>query len=244
MQLQLKRPICFFDLETTGINITNDRIVEISILKVFPNGKEERHTWLVNPTIPIPPEVTAVHGISDADVANKPPFKELAKEVYQLIKDSDLAGFNFNRFDIPLLAVELLRAEVDFVMKNRVSVDVQTIFHKMEKRNLSAAYKFYCSGAILSRMEGEFTRLNQIYGNQIIFSGTDGDTEWGNRNTRFLKPLYTDQVLKLKFTIVQKEEIDEQFGKIIIDFEGSTQDNETIVISKKNIYRIKKEPEK
>ena len=98
--------------------------------------------------------------------------------------------------------------------------------------------------AILSRMEGEFTRLNQIYGNQIIFLGTDGDTEWGNRNTRFLKPLYTDQVLKLKFTIVQKEEIDEQFGKIIIDFEGRTQDNETIVISKKNIYRIKKEPEK
>ena len=93
-------------------------------------------------------------------------------------------------------------------------------------------------------MEGEFTRLNQIYGNQIIFLGTDGDIEWGHRNTRFLKPLYTDQVLKLKFTIVQKEEIDEQFGKIIIDFEGSTQDNETIVISKKNIYRIKKEPEK
>lgn len=145
MQLQLKRPICFFDLETTGINITNDRIVEISILKVFPNGKEERHTWLVNPTIPIPPEVTAVHGISDADVANKPPFKELAKEVYQLIKDSDLGGFNSNRFDIPLLAEELLRAGVDFDMKNRVSVDVQTIFHKMEKRNLSAAYKFYCS---------------------------------------------------------------------------------------------------
>ncbi|MGV6831358.1 MAG: exonuclease domain-containing protein [bacterium] len=144
MQLQLKRPICFFDLETTGINITNDRIVEISILKVFPNGKEERHTWLVNPTIPIPPEVTAVHGISDADVADKPTFKELAKEVYQLLKDSDLGGFNSNRFDIPLLAEELLRAEVDFDMKNRVSVDVQTIFHKMEKRNLTAAYKFYC----------------------------------------------------------------------------------------------------
>ena len=98
--------------------------------------------------------------------------------------------------------------------------------------------------AILSRMEGEFTRLNQIYGNQIIFLGTDGDLEWGNRNTRFLKPLYTEQVLKLKFTIVQKEEIDEQFGKIIINFEGSTQENELIVISKKNIYRIKKNPEK
>ena len=97
--------------------------------------------------------------------------------------------------------------------------------------------------AILSRMEGEFTRLNQIYGNQIIFLGTDGDSEWGNRNTRFLKPLYTDQVLKLKFTIVQKEEIDESFGKIIINFEGTTQENEIIIIAKKNIYRIKKEPE-
>ena len=95
--------------------------------------------------------------------------------------------------------------------------------------------------AILSRMEGEFTRLNQIYGNQIIFLGTDGDTEWGNRNTRFLKPYYTNQILKLKFTIVQKENIDNEFGKIIIDYEGSTQENELIIISKKNIYRIKKE---
>ena len=97
--------------------------------------------------------------------------------------------------------------------------------------------------AILSRMEGEFTRLNQIYGNQIIFLGTDGDTEWGNRNTRFLKPLYTNQVLKLKFTIIEKIDIDENFGKIIIDFEGSLEDNKTIIISKKNIYRIKKNPE-
>ena len=96
--------------------------------------------------------------------------------------------------------------------------------------------------AILSRMEGEFTRLNQIYGNDIIFLGTDGDAEWENRNTRFLKPLYTDQVLKLKFTVSQKEDIDEEFGKIIIDYEGTTQNEELIVLSKKNIYRIKKEP--
>ena len=96
--------------------------------------------------------------------------------------------------------------------------------------------------AILSRMEGEFTRLNQIYGNDIIFLGTDGDAEWENRNTRFLKPFYTDQVLKLKFTVSQKEDIDEEFGKIIIDYEGTTQDEELIVLSKKNIYRIKKEP--
>ena len=95
---------------------------------------------------------------------------------------------------------------------------------------------------ILARMEGEFTRLNQIYGNDIIFLGTDGDAEWGNRNTRFLKPLYTDQVLKLKFTVSQKEDIDEEFGKIIIDYEGTTQNEELIVLSKKNIYRIKKEP--
>ena len=144
MQLNLTKPICFFDLETTGINITNDRIVEISILKVYPNGKEETYTQRVNPTIPIPPVVTQVHGISDADVADKPTFKEIAKEVHNMIKDSDLGGFNSNRFDIPLLAEEMLRAEVDFDMKNRQSIDVQTIFHKMEQRTLSAAYKFYC----------------------------------------------------------------------------------------------------
>ncbi|HAI19967.1 MAG: DNA polymerase III subunit epsilon [Xanthomarina sp.] len=144
MQLNLTKPICFFDLETTGVNITNDRIVEISILKVYPDGKEERYTRLVNPTIPIPPEVTKVHGISDKDVADKPTFKELAKEIHNLIKDSDLGGFNSNRFDIPLLAEEMLRADIDFDMKNRMSIDVQTIFHKMEQRTLVAAYKFYC----------------------------------------------------------------------------------------------------
>lgn len=144
MQLNLKKPICFFDLETTGINISKDRIVEISILKVHPNGKEETYTKKVNPTIPIPAETTAVHGISDADVADAPTFKDLAKEVHQMIKDSDLGGFNSNRFDIPLLAEEMLRADVDFDMKSRQSIDVQTIFHKMEQRTLSAAYKFYC----------------------------------------------------------------------------------------------------
>ncbi|TYA54811.1 3'-5' exonuclease [Formosa maritima] len=144
MQLNLTKPICFFDLETTGVNISNDRIVEISILKVYPDGKEERYTRLVNPTIPIPAEVTKIHGISDANVADKPTFKELAKEINNLIKDSDLGGFNSNRFDIPLLAEEMLRADIDFDMKNRQSVDVQTIFHKMEQRTLVAAYKFYC----------------------------------------------------------------------------------------------------
>ncbi len=145
MELNLKKPICFFDLETTGVNVATDRIVEIAILKVFPNGNRESHTWKVNPTIPIPEAATAVHGINDAMVANEPTFKELAPKVYNLIKDSDLAGFNSNRFDIPLLAEELLRAEVDFDMKKALAVDVQTIFHKMEKRTLEAAYKFYCN---------------------------------------------------------------------------------------------------
>lgn len=144
MELKLSRPICFFDLETTGIDISKDRIVEIAIFKVYPNGNKESKTWLVNPQMPIPPVVTAVHGITNEQVANEPTFNELAPQVYAMIKDSDLAGFNSDRFDIPLLAEELLRAGVDFDMKNRVSVDVQTIFHKKEERTLSAALKFYC----------------------------------------------------------------------------------------------------
>jgi DNA polymerase-3 subunit epsilon len=149
MELKLTKPICFFDLETTGINIANDRIVEISILKVFPNGNKESHTWRVNPTIPIPAETTAVHGITDEMVVDEPTFNDLAKNVYDLIKDSDLGGFNSNRFDIPLLAEELLRAEVDFDMKKNLAIDVQTIFHKKEKRTLEAAYQFYCDKTLV-----------------------------------------------------------------------------------------------
>ncbi len=134
----------FFDLETTGINIAKDRIVEISILKVFPNGNKESKTWLVNPEMEIPAEVVAIHGISNEKVVTEPTFNELAEQVNNLIAGCDLAGFNSNRFDIPLLAEEMLRAGIDFDMKNRVAVDVQVIFHKKEQRTLSAAYKFYC----------------------------------------------------------------------------------------------------
>ena len=145
MQLNLIKPFCFFDLETTGINISKDRVVEISILKVYPNGNKESRTWLVNPEMTIPQEVVEIHGISNEKVANEPTFKELAKDIYNMIKDSDLGGYNSNRFDIPLLAEELLRADIDFDMKNSLAVDVQTIFHKKEQRTLSAAYKFYCN---------------------------------------------------------------------------------------------------
>lgn len=144
MELNLTKPICFFDLETTGTDITKDKIVEISVLKVFPNGNKESRTWLVNPEMEIPAHSTAIHGITNEKVANEPTFKELAKHIYNMIKDSDLGGYNSDRFDIPLLAEEMLRADVDFDLKNTVTVDVQTIFHKMEQRTLKAAYKFYC----------------------------------------------------------------------------------------------------
>ncbi|HLT65520.1 MAG TPA: 3'-5' exonuclease [Flavobacterium sp.] len=162
MELKLNRPICFFDLETTGIDVARDRIVEISILKVFPNGNKESKTWLVNPGISIPEHATAVHGITNEKVANEPTFKELAPQIFAMIKDSDLAGFNSDRFDIPLLAEEMLRAEIDFDMKNRVSVDVQTIFHKKEERTLSAAYKFYC-GKTLDNAHSAAADTNATY---------------------------------------------------------------------------------
>lgn len=148
MELNLKRPVCFFDLETTGINISKDRIVEISILKVFPNGTQESKTWLVNPEMRIPEETIAIHGITNEKVANEPTFKQIASKVNEMIKGCDLGGFNSNRFDIPLLAEELLRVGLDFDMKSSVAIDVQTIFHKMEKRTLSAAYKFYCDKSL------------------------------------------------------------------------------------------------
>ncbi|SDT97028.1 DNA polymerase-3 subunit epsilon [Polaribacter sp. Hel1_33_78] len=144
MNLDLKKPIVFFDLETTGINIANDKIVEISILKVFPNGNKESKTWLVNPEMEIPQGSIDVHGITNEKVATEPTFKELASKVNEMIAGCDLAGFNSNRFDIPLLAEELMRAGIDFDMKNRKAIDVQVIFHKKEQRTLSAGYQFYC----------------------------------------------------------------------------------------------------
>ena len=145
MNLNLLNPIVFFDLETTGVNIAKDRIVEISVLKVLPNGKEEQRTIRVNPEMHIPEEASKVHGIYDEDVKDCPTFKLIAKELARYIEGCDLGGYNSNRFDIPLLAEEFLRVGVDFDMSKRKFVDVQTIFHKMEQRTLSAAYRFYCN---------------------------------------------------------------------------------------------------
>lgn len=146
MGLKLQRPLVVFDLETTGTNIMTDRIVEISVLKAFPDGTTEQKSHLVNPGMPIPPEATAVHHISDEDVADKPLFKQIAKSLCAYLEGCDIAGFNSNKFDVPLLAQEFERAGIDFDLMNRKFVDVQNIFHKMEKRTLVAAYKFYCGG--------------------------------------------------------------------------------------------------
>ena len=144
MKLNLKNPIVFFDLETTGVNITSDRIVEISYLKVFPNGNEVSRTMRINPEMHIPEQASEVHGIYDDDVKDCPTFKQVAKDVAYDFEGADIAGFNSNRFDVPLLAEEFLRAGVDLDMTRRKFIDVQVIFHKMEQRTLSAAMKFYC----------------------------------------------------------------------------------------------------
>ncbi len=144
MNLNLKRPIAFIDLETTGINISTDRIVELSVLKISPNGKEEWMTTRVNPEMAIPPKSTAIHGIKDEDVVKSPTFKEVAKNLATFLEGCDLAGYNAIKFDIPVLAEEFLRVNIDFSFIKRRYVDVQVIFHKKEQRTLYAAYQFYC----------------------------------------------------------------------------------------------------
>ena len=144
MKLHLKNPLIFFDLETTGMNVALDRIVEISYLKIYPDQREESKTFRINPTIPIPPEVTEIHGISDDDVKDAPTFNEIAKTLINIFEGCDFAGYNSNKFDLPLLAEEFLRAKMDYDLKKRKFIDVQVIFYKKEQRTLSAAYQFYC----------------------------------------------------------------------------------------------------
>ncbi|MBK9291204.1 MAG: 3'-5' exonuclease [Bacteroidetes bacterium] len=144
MKINLKRPLAFFDLETTGLNIITDRIIEISILKVHPDGQEEIKTWRVNPGVPIPPSSTAFHGITDEDVKDLPGFASIAHDVARFLEGCDLAGYNAIKFDLPLLVEEFLRYDIPFDVSNRHLIDVQNIFMKMEPRNLRGAYRFYC----------------------------------------------------------------------------------------------------
>ncbi|HEX2919913.1 MAG TPA: 3'-5' exonuclease [Bacteroidales bacterium] len=149
MDLILKKPIAFIDLETTGVNVTTDRIIELSVLKIFPGGKEEWMTTRVNPEMPINPKSIAIHGITDENVAGCPTFREIARNLSAFLEGCDLAGYNAIKFDIPLLAEEFLRANIDFSFRKRRYVDVQVIFHKKEQRTLAAAYLFYCKKELI-----------------------------------------------------------------------------------------------
>jgi DNA polymerase-3 subunit epsilon len=145
MKLNLRNPICFFDLESTGINITRDRIIEIAVIKVMPNGDVHRKNNLLNPGMPIPPESSVFHGIYDEDVKDKPTFKEVARDYAKFMEGADLSGFSILKMDVPMLVEEFLRAGVDFDYSRKKIIDAQKIFHLMEKRTLSAAYRFYMS---------------------------------------------------------------------------------------------------
>lgn len=153
--LILKKPLAFFDLETTGVSVVRDRIVEISIVKAFPDGSIDIKTKRINPTIPIPLESSLIHGIYDADIVDCPTFKNIAKSLASQLEGCDLAGFNSNKFDIPMLVEEFLRADIEFEVKNRKMIDAQRIFHMMEPRNLSAALKFYCEKDLIGAHSAE-----------------------------------------------------------------------------------------
>ena len=152
MKLNLQKPLVIFDLETTGLDLVKDRVIQLSYIKVFPNGQEVRGNELINPEKQIPEEVVQLTGISNEDVKDKPTFKQLASNLHDVFTGSDIAGFNSNHFDVPLLAEEFLRAGIDFDFSKCRLIDAQTIFHKMERRNLAAAYKFYCG----HKMEDDF----------------------------------------------------------------------------------------
>jgi len=163
--INLQKPLAFFDLETTGLDVTNDRIIEIGILKMNPDGSQESYQKRVNPEMKISPESAEITGITDADVKDCPTFKELAAEIAAFIGDADLAGYNSNKFDIPVLAEEFLRAESDFDMSARRAVDVQNIFHKMEQRTLAAAYQFYCQ----QELKNAHSAMADIEATQQVF---------------------------------------------------------------------------
>lgn len=191
MKLNLKRPLAFFDLETTGVNIASDRIVELSILKVMPDGSEEIKTMRINPGKPIPLESSLIHGIYDEDVQQAPVFKQVGKELARFLDNCDLAGYNSNKFDIPVLVEEFLRAGIEFDIDDRRFVDVQNIFHQMEQRTLRAAYRFYCDKTIENAhsAEADIRATYEVLLAQIArYEGAD----WEDKKGKVSKPIQND----------------------------------------------------
>jgi DNA polymerase III subunit epsilon len=217
MNLKLKNPLVILDLETTGINIASDRIVEIALLKIHPNGDEEEKVMLINPEMAIPESSVRIHGITDAKVQNAPTFREVAKTLARFLEGCDLAGFNSNRFDIPLLAEEFLRVDVDIDFKKRKFVDVQAIFHKMEKRTLYAAYKFYC-GKELVDAHSAMADTRATY--EVLKAQLDqyDGVEYEDSNGRKEMPIVND-VEKLSQFSSYDRNVD-YMGRIIFDENG------------------------
>ncbi len=224
MKLNLKIPLCFFDLETTGINVSQDRILEIAVIKVMPNGELIKKSNVINPTIPILPESTAIHGISNEDVKDKPTFKEVAKEYAKFFEGADLAGFNILKFDVPVLVEEFLRADVEFDYSRKKLIDAQKIFHMMEKRNLSAAFKFYCDKDMTdahsaeadtqATMEVLFAQIER-YENQEVTDGLGKKVGEVQNNMDVLHKLTASNLVDLAGRIIrnEKDEAVFNFGK-------------------------------
>lgn len=203
IKLNLKRPLAFFDIESTGVNVASDRIVEISILKAMPDGTEQIKTMRINPGIPIPLEASLVHGIYDEDVAHEPNFKQAGEELARFLDDCDLAGYNSNKFDIPLLVEEFLRAGIDFEVDDRHFVDVQNIFHQMEQRTLKAAYQFYC-GRNLENAHSAEADIKATY--EVLLAQIERyeNKEWEDRKGNKSKPVQNDVPALHAFTSQNK----------------------------------------
>ncbi|MFA8298959.1 MAG: exonuclease domain-containing protein [Hyphomicrobiales bacterium] len=203
MDLNLNKPLAFIDLETTGLKIATDRIVEISIVKVMPKGEVKTKTLRLNPTIPISEESINIHKITDEDVANEPTFSDVAKDLNQFLNGADLAGYNSNKFDIPLLVEEFLRADVDFELKGRKLIDVQNIFHKMEPRTLSAAYQFYCNKSLENAHSAE---ADTVATYEILKSQIEryNNVEYKDRNGDISTPIQNDVNALSQFSVMNK----------------------------------------
>jgi len=203
MTLTLTRPLAFFDLETTGVDVSRDRIVQIGILKLNPDETLDRYNQLINPGIPIPEESSVIHGITDADVANKPSLKEIGTELTAMLEGCDLGGYNSNRFDIPLLMEEFLRNDIDFDLSDKHLIDVQNIFHKMEKRTLKGAYKFY-TGEVMENAHDAMADIEatfQVFLAQIArYEGIEYNSEEENS----LTPIKNDIPALAEYSTMRK----------------------------------------
>jgi DNA polymerase-3 subunit epsilon len=215
MKLNLKRPLAFFDLEATGVNVGSDRIVEIAILKAMPDGTEQILSKRINPQIPIPLVTSLIHGIYDEDIKDAPTFGQAAQEIAAFIGDADLAGYNSNKFDIPMLLEEFLRVGIDFDMSDRKFVDVQNIFHQMEQRTLKAAYKFYCEKDIINAHSAE-ADIKATY--EVLLAQLDKyqDVEFEDKKGVKTKPVQNNVEALHEFTNMNK----------VVDFAGRMVYNE------------------